>query len=128
MSNSREKSGLEHRSQALAPRGEYLRRQIRHAGFGLLLVAGSLTVGMVGYRLTESMPWLDALLNASMILFGEGPVTVLQTSAGKLFATFYAAFSGVAFVTMIGVVFIPTAHRLLHKFHLEDTGRAKPKK
>jgi hypothetical protein len=75
------------------------------------------------------MPWLDALVGASMILFGEGPTGELRTSAGKWFASFYAMFSGVAFITIVGVVFAPAFHRFLHKFHMElgndQTGRRK---
>ena len=68
------------------------------------------------------MGWLDALLNASMILGGMGPVTELQTTAGKLFASFYALFSGVVFLAAAGMVIAPLAHRLLHWLHLESAG------
>ena len=77
-----------------------------------------------GYHQTEGLPWLDALLNASMILSGMGPVQELHTTAGKLFASFYALFSGVMFITLAGVLFAPVFHRFLHKFHWgDDVGR-----
>lgn len=111
---------FEARHHPLLSRQEFWRRQAVHAGFGFLFVVVSLLIGVLGYHFTEGIAWLDALVNASMILFGEGPVTELHTSAGKWFASFYALYSGVAFVTLVAVVFAPTIHRFLHKFHLED--------
>ena len=109
----------EHRSQPLLPRRLFLRRLLGHglAAFSLVLV--SLGVGVVGYHLTEGLPWLDALLNASMILGGMGPVNELRTVGGKLFASAYALFSGMAFLATAGIVMAPLAHRLLHRLHLE---------
>jgi hypothetical protein len=80
----------------------------------------SLTMGMCGYHFYERLSWLDALLNASMILSGMGPVNDMQTNAGKLFASFYALFSGVVFITSLAVLIAPILHRFLHKFHLEE--------
>jgi hypothetical protein len=78
---------------------------------------------MAGYHFLEKLPWLDAFLNASMILSGMGPVATIQTSPGKLFAGCYALFSGFALITSIGVVFAPVFHRFLHRFHLDpDAG------
>jgi hypothetical protein len=82
---------------------------------------GELGIGVVGYRATEGMPWLDALLNASMILGGMGPVSELHTVAGKLFASAYALFSGVAFLATVGILVAPVAHRLFHHLHLEES-------
>jgi hypothetical protein len=75
---------------------------------------------MLGYHYFESMPWIDAFANASMILSGMGPFGPLQTDSGKLFAGFYALFSGLAFITTAGIILAPVAHRLIHKFHLES--------
>jgi hypothetical protein len=121
---------FEHHHEPLLPRTAYLRRVLRGLGAGLVIIAGSLGIGVIGYHYTETMPWLDALVSASMILFGEGPVQALQTSAGKWFASVYAMFSGVAFITIVGVIFVPVCHRFLHKFHLEveDDGGAKRRK
>lgn len=85
------------------------------AGF----IVFSLALGAAGYHFTEGMPWLDALLNASMILTGMGPVNILQTAAGKLFATFYALFSGIAFLTTVAILFAPIIHRFLHRLHVQ---------
>ena len=82
---------------------------------------------MAGYHLLEGLSWVDAFLNAAMLMGGMGPVNALQTDAGKMFAGCYALFSGLAFITSIGVVFAPVFHRFLHKFHLEEAKReAKP--
>jgi hypothetical protein len=80
----------------------------------------SLILGILGYHFTENLGWLDSLLNASMILTGMGPVDPMTTTAGKLFASFYAIFSGVVFLTTIAYILAPAAHRFLHKFHLDD--------
>jgi hypothetical protein len=82
-------------------------------------LAASLFLGAFGYRYTEGWSWLDATLNAAMILGGMGPVNVVQTEAGKVFATFYALFSGVAFLTIMSILLAPFFHRFLHRFHLE---------
>jgi hypothetical protein len=86
---------------------------------GSTIILASLVIGMAGYHYFEHLPWLDAFVNASMILSGMGPVGELHTSAGKLFAGCYALFSGIAFLTSVGVIFAPLFHRFLHKFHLE---------
>jgi hypothetical protein len=83
-------------------------------------MALALGIGVLGYRLTEGMPWLDALLNASMILGGMGPVTELQSDGGKLFASLYALFAGVVFIALTGVLLAPILHRLMHRFHLQE--------
>ena len=111
----------EHRSKPLLPRPEFFRRLATSAALGLGVVAVALGIGMVGYHSFEKMGWVDAYVNASMILSGMGPVTDLKTTGGKIFAGSYALFSGLAFVTGIGIIFAPVYHRFLHKFHLEDT-------
>lgn len=78
----------------------------------------ALAVGVLGYHWTTGMDWIDAFLNASMILTGMGPVNPLTTVSAKLFASFYALFSGLVFVTVMGLVIAPIFHRMLHKFHL----------
>ena len=110
---------FEHRTEPLLPRTVFYLRLLRHFLIGVLIIFGSLALGIIGYHYSEGIPWLDALLNASMILSGMGPVQELHTSAGKLFASFYALFSGVAFITTVGVMFAPVFHRFLHKFHLD---------
>jgi hypothetical protein len=116
----------ERRSEPLLPRRQFYRRLARHALVALGLMAGSLGIGILGYHLAEGLSWLDALLNASMILGGMGPVAELRTPAGKLFASFYALFSGAVFLGMAGIVIAPLAHRLLHRLHLEDESSPPP--
>ncbi len=123
MPNGNPGGRFERRHEPLLPRHKFLLRQIRFVFFALLIVFGSLGMGVIGYHYTESLPWLDALLNASMILFGMGPVDAVKTDAGKWFASFYALFSGIAFIGIAGVMVAPVAHRIMHRLHLEqDTG------
>ena len=111
---------FEHHRQQLLPRRAFLFRLMRFTGAALLLVAGSWGVGILGYRTLEGMSWIDATLNAAMILGGMGPVDPLRTDAGKLFASFYALFSGIVFLVAVGVLILPVLHRFLHQFHLES--------
>jgi len=119
---------FEHRRQPLAPRRVFYARMGRSFSIASTIVAGALLIGMAGYHVFEKMPWIDAFVNAAMILSGMGPVGQLQTTAGKLFAGCYALFSGLAFITSIGVVFAPAFHRFIHKFHVEETADQGHKK
>jgi hypothetical protein len=110
----------EHHAKHLLPRKEYYRRIANHAALGFLVLAGSLGIGMAGYHFFEQLPWIDAFVNAAMILSGMGPVATLQTDAGKIFAGCYALFSGITLIGILGIIFAPVIHRFLHKFHLED--------
>ena len=112
---------FEHRSQPLLSRRVFYQRLARSAAVALLVVVVALGIGMVGYRTFEPMSWVDAFVNAAMILSGMGPVSSLQSDAGKIFAGCYALFSGLAFITSIGIVFAPAFHRFLHKFHVEES-------
>ena len=103
----------------LPSRAELAKRLARNFAIAAVLVAGSLAIGVIGYHATAGLPWIDALLNASMILTGMGPVDPLQTTTAKLFASAYAIFSGVAFLTIVAVMMAPLVHRFLHRFHLE---------
>jgi hypothetical protein len=117
---SRRRYPYEHRSEPLLPRPLFLRRLGLHAGVASLVLAGSLGIGVLGYRFLENLPWLDALLNASMILGGMGQVDPVRTEAGKLFASAYALFSGMVFLVVAGLLVAPVAHRILHRLHLEE--------
>lgn len=110
----------EHRGAPLAPRGIFLRRVAKHFLLFAVGVIAALLIGIFGYRITEGMAWIDAFLNAAMILGGMGPVGELHTTAGKIFAGIYAIFAGVIFLVMVGVVLAPVAHRVLHRLHLES--------
>jgi hypothetical protein len=104
----------------LAPPSVFLRRLLASATVGLGLVVVSLAVGMAGYHGFEGLPWIDAFLNASMILSGMGPLMSPATTGGKLFAGLYALYSGLAVLVIAGVMFAPVIHRFLHRFHLES--------
>jgi hypothetical protein len=84
------------------------------------LIGFSLGLGIVGYHGIAGLNWVDSLLNAAMILTGMGPVNSLSSDAAKLFASAYALFSGVVFITATGILLTPVFHRVLHRFHLEE--------
>jgi hypothetical protein len=84
-------------------------------------LAGSLAIGVLGYRLLEGLSWIDAFLNASMILGGMGEINELHTDAGKIFASIYALFSGGVFLAVASILIAPIAHRIMHRLHLEGS-------
>ena len=107
----------------LPPPRIFARRLLASSAVGLGLVAVSLAVGMTGYHVYEGLPWIDAFLNASMILSGMGPLLSPATTGGKLFAGFYALYSGLAVLVIAAVIFGPIVHRFLHRFHIEAEGK-----
>lgn len=109
----------ERRNYPLLSRAKFARRVARHLLLALSFVAVALGIGVFGYHFVARLSWIDSLLNASMILGGMGPVDPLHSSAAKLFASFYALFSGLAFIGIASVLVAPFAHRLLHRFHIE---------
>ncbi len=115
---------FEPREKPLLPRPAFYARVARSFALAFAIVLVSLGIGMAGYHGLEGLGWLDAFLNAAMILSGMGPVAPVQTTAGKLFAGCYALFSGLALVTTVAVIFAPLFHRFLHKFHLEADSRS----
>ena len=115
---------FEHRRQALLPRRVFYTRLARCAAMGLLIIIGSLGLGMLGYHWFAQMSWLDAFVNAAMLLSGMGPLDPLQSTQARLFAGFYALYSGLALITSTGIIFAPLIHRFLHKFHLEEGKKA----
>ena len=110
---------FEHRTHHLLSWPRFLRRAARHLLFGILIVGAALLVGIVGYHVLGGLGWVDAFLNASMILGGMGPVNPIAADSGKVFASFYALFSGVIFLVVAGIIIAPLAHRLLHRLHLD---------
>lgn len=92
----------------------------RNLVIGILIIALSLFLGMLGYHHYEKMDWVDAYVNAAMILSGMGPVSVLQTEGGKLFAGSYALFSGIIFLVVIAIMGAPVFHRVFHALHIEE--------
>jgi hypothetical protein len=109
---------FEHHRKELLSRQAFIKRQIMYVWFSLLILAASLGFGTAGYHFFGNLSFVDSFLNASMILTGMGPVDHLDSVSGKMFAAFYALFSGVAFLTFVGVLFAPVYHRFLHRFHL----------
>ena len=111
---------FERRHEKLLPRRLFLLRMARWTATAGAVVLGSLAVGVCGYRYLDGLPWVDSLLNASMILGGMGPVDTLKTDAGKIFASIYALYSGLALIAVVGLLLTPVIHRFLHKFHIAD--------
>ena len=116
---------FEQRKKPLLPRRAFYLRMARSLALALAIVMVSLGIGMAGYHGFERRSWLDAFLNAAMILSGMGPVAPMQTTGGKLFAGCYALFSGLALITTLAVIVAPLFHRFLHKFHLDADSREK---
>jgi hypothetical protein len=110
---------FEHRSKPLLPRSEFIKRMVFFASISAGFVTFSLLMGMIGYRIFENFSWVDAFVNAAMLMGGMGPVGELHTDAGKIFAGVYAMYCGLVFIIAVGFLIAPLFHRFLHKFHLE---------
>jgi hypothetical protein len=113
---------FEHKTEKLVP----LPRFIRRVALSLLVALG---IGVLGYHLTARLGWIDSVLNAAMILTGMGPVAAMETTGAKLFASGYALFSGVVFLSSVSFTLAPLFHRMMHQFHIEEPGKdtsAKP--
>lgn len=87
----------------------------------MVLVVVALAIGVAGYMWAAGFDFTDAFLNASMILGGMGPVDTLPNDTAKWFASFYALFSGIFLVAAVAIMLTPLLHRILHRFHLDDT-------
>jgi hypothetical protein len=109
----------EHRMHPILSSADFIKRVARHGMLALIVLALALGIGVVGYHYLGELEWLDALLNASMILGGMGPVDLLHKPVAKLFASCYALFSGLAFIGVASLLVAPFAHRILHRFHLD---------
>jgi hypothetical protein len=114
---------LEHRRQPLAHPRVFLFRQLRYLLAALVFVAISLSIGVWGYMHFAGYTFVDAFLNASMILGGMGPIGDLPCDSAKWFASVYALFSGIALLTTVAVILTPFVHRVLHTLHLDDQER-----
>jgi hypothetical protein len=114
---------------AMPPRAHFIRHMVRSVAIAVTVIGGGLLIGMLGYHGFGAMSWRESFYYSSMILSGEGPPADPQTLSANalsrlhLFAGFYALFSGVTFITMVGVLFAPALHRFLHRFHLEIAGQ-----
>jgi hypothetical protein len=105
----------------LSPRDIFLSRVRRAAMYALALIVLTLAVGMVGYHELEDISWLDSFHQSALLLSGMGPVVEIETVAGKLFDGIYALFCGVVLLASTGLLFAPVLHRILHRFHIEDS-------
>ena len=114
---------LEHRAQPVVTPREFMIRLVHSGLIAVGLVAVSLFIGMLGYHSLEGLGWIDAFLDASMLLGGMGPVHTPVTPGGKMFAGFYALYCGLVVIAVTGVMLAPIAHRILHRFHVEGSGR-----
>ncbi len=116
----------EHRTTPPIPLRRFLRRLASHVLVATGLVAASLAAGMAGYAHFERLGWIDAFLNAAMLMGGMGPVEAPRTDSGKIFAGAYALYCGLVFLVAVGIAGAPVLHRLLHRFHwIEDAARRR---
>jgi hypothetical protein len=111
----------ESKSAKLAPMHVFYRRLVTSTTIALFVLLICLVMGTVGYHFIAKVAWIDSFHNASMILSGMGPVVEIKNTAGKIFSSLYAIFSGVVFITNIGIVLAPAAHRILHRLHVDES-------
>ncbi len=111
---------FERRHQKLLPRDKFLIRVAKYGLISIGLILFSLIIGMIGYHSFEDLPWVDAFLNSAMLMGGMGPVSAMQTNAGKIFAGFYALYCGMILLIAVAIFATPIFHRFLHHFHLEN--------
>jgi hypothetical protein len=116
---------FEHHHEKLLPRRLFLKRLVKYALISLGLVLASLIIGMAGYHVFEGYSWVDSFLNAAMLMGGMGPVGILITDAGKVFAGIYALYCGLIELVAVGIFAAPIVHRFLHHFHLESQHQQK---
>jgi hypothetical protein len=111
----------EHKSQRLLPRNLFYKRVLKNILLALSILCISMLIGITGFCTIANSSWIDALHNSAMLLSGMGPVLNDYPSTGaKLFSSFYALFSGIVFITNIGVVLAPVMHRIFHRLHWEE--------
>lgn len=111
---------FEHKNHHILPFNKFVLRVVKYFFFSIIFIAFSLSIGTIGYHHYAHISWIDAFYNASLILTGMGPVDSMPTDNAKLFASFYALFSGIAFLSTVAVIFAPIAHRLLHILHVNE--------
>ncbi len=120
MSSNQKEMKLENRKQKVVPLRHFLYRVWRYALFASVLVIFSVLLGTIGYHHFGQIPWLDGFHMSCMILTGMGPVAEMTSPAAKIFSSFFALYSGVAFLSITAVFFAPIIHRLLHILHVEQ--------
>jgi len=92
-----------------------------NVGVAAIILGVSLGIGMAGYHFYADLQWIDAFLNASMILSGMGPLHNPTSTAGKVFAGLYALYSGFAVLAIAAIMFAPIIHRIFHRLHVADS-------
>lgn len=117
---------FERKHQPLAPAHVFRRRMLGSLALAVAVIGGSLAIGILGYHYYGGLAWLDALVNASMILGGMGPVDPITRPSGKWFASAYALYSGIALLTSVGLIFAPAVHRFLHAFNIDAEENQPP--
>jgi hypothetical protein len=110
---------FEHKNQPLLNKKAYWKRTLKFGTISIILMLISIFIGIFGYHFLGNIGWIDSFYNASMILTGMGPVSQLSSNSAKIFSSFYAIYSGVAFLVMVGVLFAPAFHRFFHKLHMD---------
>jgi hypothetical protein len=110
---------LENKTEKVVAIPHFLNRMVRYALFSLLLIVFSVGIGVLGYHFMGGLNAIDSFHMACMILTGMGPVVEMQNNAAKLFSSFYALYSGVAFLSITAVFFAPIVHRVLHILQVE---------
>ncbi len=118
---------LERKHEPIAPATVFYRRVVRALWLTIAIISFSLALGACGYHYFGDLEWLDAVLNAAMILTGMGPVNPMTTPGGKLFSIFYCLYSGIAFLSLVAIVLTPIYHRFLHRFHFDCDDVELPK-
>jgi hypothetical protein len=114
---------LETKHQPLLPRRHFLLRLGWSGILAVLLLIPSWGIGILGYHFLEHFAWIDAVLNAAMILTGMGPLDKPEDDAGKWFSIFYCLYSGIAFLSLVAIMMAPVYHRFLHRFNLDEEGQ-----
>ncbi len=110
---------FEHKSQPLLSRAKWHQRVFNSVKLAVAIIAASLTAGIIGYHFLGDLPWIDSLLEASMILGGMGPVAAMQNDSVKIFASAYSLYSGLVILGLMGILLGPWVHRMMHHFHAE---------
>jgi len=110
---------LERLDERVVPLPNFIIRVGQYALFSMLLISISVGIGMCGYRYFAELNWIDSFHMSCMILTGMGPVVEMKTNSAKFFSSLYALYSGVAFLSIVGVFLTPIVHRILHVLHIE---------
>lgn len=114
---------FEHKKEPLIPTHHFYYRLGKHFLIAISLILFALSIGILGYHYVEGLPWIDSFAEAAMILSGMGPLSPIHSNSGKIFAGIYALFSGLVFISVIGIISAPIIHRFFHKFHLEKKNK-----